>query len=100
VKYIDNVLLKLRRQYEKDEVLSAFIKKISELEVENGKLTSYIQELEDKLHQKSLLNGGEKWFKKYNQQLGIVNILVAKNKKYKEQNKELRNEIKSLKVTN
>ena len=47
--YFDNVLTKLRRQYSKDEVVSALSKKISELEIENGALKSEIQHLEFEL---------------------------------------------------
>ena len=46
-KYIDNVLIKLRREYSKDELVSALSKRLSEAEIENGKLKSYIDELED-----------------------------------------------------
>ena len=36
--YFDNVLIKLRRQYSKDETVAALSKEISELEIENGAL--------------------------------------------------------------
>jgi cell shape-determining protein MreC len=54
-KYIDNVLIKLRREYSKDELVSALSKKLSEAEIENGKLKSYIQELEDKIESRTKL---------------------------------------------
>ena len=44
--YEDRVLLKLRRQYSKDEVIGALNKKIELLEVEKGKLFSEIEYLE------------------------------------------------------
>ena len=47
--YIDNVLIKLRREYSKDELVSALSKRLSEAEIENGKLNSYISELESKI---------------------------------------------------
>jgi chaperonin cofactor prefoldin len=47
--YFDNVLIKLRRQYSKDEVVAALSKKISELEIENGTLKSEIEHLEFEL---------------------------------------------------
>lgn len=47
-RYIDNVLISLKREYQKDELVSYLIKNISNLEVENGKLKSYIAELEFK----------------------------------------------------
>lgn len=46
-KYFNDVLIRLRRIYSKDETVSALSKKISELEIEIGKLKSYIDELED-----------------------------------------------------
>jgi cell shape-determining protein MreC len=54
-KYIDNVLIKLRREYSKDEIVSALSKRLSETEIENGKLKSYIQELEIKRESKAKL---------------------------------------------
>lgn len=47
--YEDRVLLKLRRQYSKDEVIGALNKKIELLEVEKGKLFSEIEYLEHKI---------------------------------------------------
>lgn len=47
--YEDKVLLKLRRQYSKDEVIGALNKKIELLEVEKGKLFSEIEYLEHKI---------------------------------------------------
>lgn len=44
--YYDDVLIKLKRTYGKDEAVAALSKKISELEIELGKSTAYIQELE------------------------------------------------------
>jgi uncharacterized phage infection (PIP) family protein YhgE len=45
--YEDTVLIKLRRDYEKNEVVMFALNKIKEQEVEIGKLKSYISELED-----------------------------------------------------
>lgn len=53
--YIDNVLIKLRREYSKDELVSALSKRLSEAEIENGKLNSYISELESKIESKTKL---------------------------------------------
>lgn len=47
--YLDNVLIKLKRKYSKNEVISALTKKLSDAEVENGKLKSEIFELEHKI---------------------------------------------------
>ena len=54
-KYMDNVLIKLRREYSKDELVSALSKRLSESEIENGKLKSYISELESKIESKTKL---------------------------------------------
>lgn len=53
--YFDKVLIKLRREYSKDELVSALSKKLSEAEIENGKLNSYIQELESKIESRTKL---------------------------------------------
>ena len=45
--YEETVLIKLRRDYEKDEVVMFALNKIKEQEVEIGKLKSYIFELEE-----------------------------------------------------
>ncbi len=45
--YDETVLLKLRRDYAKDEVVMFALNKIQELQIENGKLTFYVSELED-----------------------------------------------------
>lgn len=64
--YFDNVLIKLKRAYSKDETVSALSKKLSEVEIEFGKAIAYIHELEDEKHQRTLKSGGEQWFQKYN----------------------------------
>ncbi|WP_424493920.1 hypothetical protein [Salinimicrobium sp. GXAS 041] len=47
--YEDNVLIKLRRAYGKDEAVAALNKKVSELELENGALKSEIDHLNHEL---------------------------------------------------
>jgi len=47
--YTDNVLIKLKRQYSKDETVAALSKKLEISEIQNGKLSSEIQHLEFKL---------------------------------------------------
>ncbi len=42
--YDDNVLLKLKRQYSKDEVLGGFVKRIKDLELELGVTRSELDE--------------------------------------------------------
>lgn len=51
--FIDNVLIKLKRKYRKDEVLSAVIKENSELQIEIGQLKSEIDYLTEN-HKKEL----------------------------------------------
>jgi len=52
--YEDNVLIKLHRQYSKDEVVAHCIKVARESKVEVGKLKAHISELEHKLNLKNI----------------------------------------------
>lgn len=83
MKYEDNVLIKLRRDYEKDEVVLFALNKIKELQTELGKANSYIQELEDNLSRKTkevkLSSDDEVWFKKYSDIKVKVDALLNKN---------------------
>ncbi|KQC33973.1 hypothetical protein AAU57_12010 [Nonlabens sp. YIK11] len=63
--FVDRTLIKLKREYSKDETVAALTKKLREVEIELGKANAYISELEDERHKKSLMTGGEIWFKKY-----------------------------------
>lgn len=54
-KYINNVLIKLKRKYSKDEIVNYLFNKVSSLEIENGKLKSYILELEHNEESKTKL---------------------------------------------
>lgn len=47
--YVDNVLVKLKRQYGKDETVKALSKKLRESEVKNGKLLSEVYHLENEI---------------------------------------------------
>jgi chromosome segregation ATPase len=47
--YDDNVLIKLRRDYSKDEVVLHLIKTVKNLKTEVGKLSSYIDELKHRI---------------------------------------------------
>lgn len=47
--YIERTLLKLRREYSKDEVLSGFVKELCQKDVEIGKLKSEIEYLANEL---------------------------------------------------
>lgn len=44
--YFDGVLIKLKRQYSKDDTVMALSKKLSDVEIELGKSIAYIHELE------------------------------------------------------
>lgn len=48
-KHFEDVLIKLRRKYGKDELVASLIKENSEAKIELGKANSYIEELEDRL---------------------------------------------------
>lgn len=97
--YFDGVLIKLKRAYSKDETVSALIKKLSETEVELGKATSYIHELEFK-------NDEKNWYERYkklkeqfnniNKQLKLDELYLQKDK----ENKKLRLELNKLRETN
>lgn len=50
--FIDNTLIRLKREYTKDEVVSALYKKLSERDIEIGGLKSHIDELEYSLNLK------------------------------------------------
>jgi hypothetical protein len=45
--YFDGVLIKLKRQYSKDETVMSLTKKLSDVHIELGKANAYIHELED-----------------------------------------------------
>jgi hypothetical protein len=55
IDYLSNVLIKLKRKYEKDEVLKAVIKENKELIFEIGQLKSEILHLEYLINEKELL---------------------------------------------
>lgn len=102
-KYIDDVLIRLKREYSKDEYVSALQKQISELKIELGKSQSYIDELEDEKHQRSLKNGGQMWFEKYDEvkkKLTKLETQLKNDTKYSsllKENKYLQIELKKLK---
>ena len=47
--YDDNVLIKLRRDYSKDEVVLHLINVVKESKIEIGKLSSYVDELKHRI---------------------------------------------------
>ena len=74
--FFDDVLIKLKREYQKDEILSAIIKQNSELNIEIGKLKSEIEHLEFELQNQKKIEKQE--------------IVEYKNKLIKEINKEVK----------
>lgn len=91
--YFDNVLIKLKRKYSKNETISALSKKLTEVEIELGKSIAYIQELE---HEKQCFES----YKLKNQN----NELEAKKDKLyimrSEENSKLNSELKKIRKTN
>ena len=79
-KYIDNIVIKLKRKYSKDELVSHLIKTEKELRIENGKKQSEIDELKFKLNRITKMDNDTK--SRYCQTVYVCN---------------LKNEIKSLK---
>lgn len=85
--FIERTLIRLRREYSKDEVVSALSKQISEKDVEIGQLKSEIEHLNHLLRQKedetALNREARKEAKKellYKQQLNTIQALQNKNK--------------------
>jgi cell shape-determining protein MreC len=85
--YIDNVLIKLRREYSKDELVSALSKRLSEAEIENGKLKSYIDELEDSIEP----------INKLKKELKRLQVFSGENIILKQQNESLKSMLKEIK---
>ena len=52
--YYEDVLIKLRRQYSKDETVAALNKKISEMEFEKGQMIAEIDHLQSEITQLKL----------------------------------------------
>ena len=104
--YFDNVLIKLKRAYSKDETVAALSKKLTEVEIELGKSISYIHELEDEKHQRSLKTGGEQWFEKYKklkERFDKLDKEAKKDELYLMRSKEisrLHSELKKLRKVN
>lgn len=106
-KYYDNVLLKLKRVYSKDETVSALSKKLSEVEIELGKSIAYIHELEDTIKEYKLSkNRDTLYFKKYNDlkiKYDFFNREVKLDELYKSKQKEikkLQEDLKRLRKSN
>lgn len=96
-KFFDNVLIKLKRQYKKDELVSALTKQLSEKDLEIGKLLSEIdylksghENLENKLKSHKDLN------KEAKIEVRKEGLYIVQTERIKQQNEK----IKSLKRTN
>lgn len=83
----DAILLKIKRQFSKEESISCLLKIISDLEIENGSLKSEIFELEHKIEK---IRSGDKktkkqWlqeeiFEELNKELKLLTQTNHKNK--------------------
>lgn len=63
MEYLDHVLIKLKRKYSKDEVVSAISKKLSESEIKIGILQDEVEYLNEKLksteYEKQIIKQGK-----------------------------------------
>jgi len=95
----DNVLIKLKRDYSKDESIAFLIRRISELKLEKGKTDSYIQELKHEIkvlkndikhkvkvvtNDHNLIRKIEKMKLKDKEKSRKINYLIESNKAMKE----------------
>jgi len=107
--YENEILIKLNREYSRDEMFAFSIRKIKEQAVEIGKLSAYISELEDNPINKDFQSRNELL---YNENARLRNdnkALINKGKDVKSQfklkelsetNKELQRQIKACKTEN
>lgn len=94
-KYINDVLIKLRRKYSKDEIVTYLFNKVSSLEIENGKLKSYIEEIEDSFEN---INELKKELKRLQYLSGQNLIILQENESLKKVLKEIRKEYQPIKT--
>ena len=85
--FIDRTLIRLRREYGKDEVVSALSKQLSEKDIEIGQLKSEIEHLNHLLNQKEADREANREARKearkellYKQQANKIKALENKNK--------------------
>lgn len=80
--YENRVLFKLRNQYSENEAVKLIEQENSQLRVENGKLSSYFMELEDRLQNLESMTPDDlklwKIQKKINEELTKMNIELTK----------------------
>ena len=95
--FFDDVLIKLKREYSKDEILSAIIKQNSELTIEIGKLKSEIEHLEfelqnqKKIDEQEIIEYKKKLNKELNKEVKLDNTVIQLKKHIKEQDKLITN---------
>jgi hypothetical protein len=88
--YCDRTLIRLKRQYSKDEVVAALSKKLSERDFEIGQLKSEIYHLKSVLNadnEQKLINRKGKIEARKDE---LFNLKSEENKKLKKQIKQLR----------
>mgnify|MGYP003494878890 FL=1 len=91
--FFDDVLIKLKREYQKDEILAAIIKKNSKLIVEIGKLKSEIQHLEyeietkKEIDEKEIVEYKKKLTKEINKEIRLDNTIIQLKTHIKTQDK-------------
>ena len=98
--YIDRTILKLRREYSKDELVAALNKQLEEKDVEIGKLTAQVHELEDQLGIERIdAEELAKLKKKKHEEDKAIRKEIKESQLYKQQKEQLKNrkeEIKGL----
>lgn len=92
--FYEEVLIKLKRRYGKDETVAALIKKLSEAEIENGKLKSEVEHLQyevDNLQKELKI---DRTLKEINKAAKVAarkeELYMIKNKDFKEQQVRIR----------
>lgn len=98
-KFTNDIILKLRRQYSKDEAVKLMANKLSKTEIELGKLKSYVSELEDELEMLALFRQCKKSYDgRYRDRMEatIVKEIHQENKVYKNENRKLKIENSKL----
>lgn len=91
--FFDDVLIKLKREYQKDEILGAIIKEYSKLIVEIGKLKSEIQHLEyeieakKEIDEKEIVEYKKKLTKEINKEIRLDNTIIQLKTHIKTQDK-------------
>lgn len=89
--YIERTMIKLQRQYSKDELVAALLKQISEKDIEIGKLCAEVDYLQNELRS----NKEQKEINK------LARVEARKEELYRmkiEENQKQRAEIKELKM--